>query len=121
MIPGMVGSVTDMAIPHALADALDSTRNPNNKKVSYLTRITLDGFLRGTGFMARIADHEVARLKAEVSLVRLVESSGVKLTKRGADELMGCCPLHADDTESEERRVGEESVSTGKSRWWPYH
>src|SRR3546814_10571189 len=75
MIPGMVGSVTDMAIPHALADALDSTRNPNNKKVSYLTRITLDGFLRGTGFMARIADHEVARLKAEVSLVRLVERS----------------------------------------------
>src|SRR3546814_7322720 len=50
--------------------------------------------------MARIADHEVARLKAEVSLVRLVESSGVKLTKRGADEMMGCCPFHADDTPS---------------------
>src|SRR3546814_18842916 len=63
MIPGMVGSVTDMAIPHALVDALDSTRTPNNKKVSYLTRITLDGFLRWTGFMARIDEREVDRLK----------------------------------------------------------
>lgn len=49
--------------------------------------------------MPRIADHEVERLKAEVSLVRLVESSGVKLTKRGAD-MVGCCPFHADDTPS---------------------
>jgi DNA primase len=49
--------------------------------------------------MARIPDSEVERLKAEVSLVRLVESSGVVLAKRGAD-MVGCCPFHADDTPS---------------------
>jgi DNA primase len=49
--------------------------------------------------MPRIADHEVERLKAEVSLVRLVESSGVTLAKRGAD-MVGCCPFHADDSPS---------------------
>jgi DNA primase len=49
--------------------------------------------------MARIADAEIERIKAEVSLVRLVESSGVKLTKRGAD-MVGCCPFHADDSPS---------------------
>lgn len=49
--------------------------------------------------MPRIADHEVERLKAEVSLVRLVESSGVALTKRGGD-MVGCCPFHADDSPS---------------------
>jgi DNA primase len=49
--------------------------------------------------MPRIADHEVERLKAEVSLVRLIESSGVKLAKRGAD-MVGCCPFHGDDTPS---------------------
>src|SRR3546814_15577828 len=25
------------------------------------------------------------------------------------------------DERSEERRVGKECVSTGRSRWWPYH
>jgi DNA primase len=49
--------------------------------------------------MPRIADHEVERLKAEVSLVRLVESSGVTLTKRGGD-MVGCCPFHGDDSPS---------------------
>jgi DNA primase len=49
--------------------------------------------------MPRIADHEVQRLKTEVSLVRLVESSGVTLAKRGGD-MVGCCPFHADDTPS---------------------
>lgn len=49
--------------------------------------------------MARIPDAEIERLKAEVSLVRLVESSGVKLQKRGQD-MVGCCPFHADDTPS---------------------
>lgn len=50
--------------------------------------------------MARIADHEIERIKAEVSLVRLVESSGVKLARNGKDELAGCCPFHDDDTPS---------------------
>lgn len=50
--------------------------------------------------MARIADSEVDRLKAEVSLVRLIESAGVKLVRRGKDELLGCCPFHEDGTPS---------------------
>jgi len=49
--------------------------------------------------MARIPDAEIERIKAEVSLVRLVESSGVKLQKRGAD-MVGCCPFHDDSTPS---------------------
>ncbi|MXP26089.1 hypothetical protein GRI39_08580 [Altererythrobacter indicus] len=50
--------------------------------------------------MARIADSEIERLKADVSLVRLVESSGVKLARKGKDELAGRCPFHDDDTPS---------------------
>lgn len=50
--------------------------------------------------MARISDAEIERLKAEVSLVRLIESAGVKLTRRGKDELLGCCPFHDDGTPS---------------------
>lgn len=49
--------------------------------------------------MARIPDAEIERIKVEVSLVRLVESSGVKLKKRGAD-MVGNCPFHDDSTPS---------------------
>ena len=49
--------------------------------------------------MARIPDAEIERLKAEVSLARLVGTSGVKLVKRGGD-LVGCCPFHEDATPS---------------------
>jgi DNA primase len=49
--------------------------------------------------MARIPELEIERLKTEVSLARLVESSGVKLEKRGADHV-GCCPFHEDATPS---------------------
>lgn len=49
--------------------------------------------------MPRIPDSEIERLKSEVSLVRLVEASGVKLEKRGGD-MVGCCPFHEDDTPS---------------------
>lgn len=59
--------------------------------------------------MARIPDVEIERLKEEVSLVRLVESSGVKLTKRGKDWL-GCCPFHEDGTPSL-------SVTPDKNLW----
>jgi DNA primase catalytic core len=45
--------------------------------------------------MARIPEVEIERLKHEVSLERLVESAGVKLTRHGAD-LMGLCPFHDD-------------------------
>ena len=50
--------------------------------------------------MARIADSEIERLKREVSLVRLVESAGVKLARKGKEELAGRCPFHEDDTPS---------------------
>lgn len=49
--------------------------------------------------MARIGSGEIERIKAEVSLVRLVEASGVKLAKRGGD-MVGCCPFHEDGTPS---------------------
>ena len=49
--------------------------------------------------MARIPDAEIARLKAEVSLLRLVEAKGVKLERHGKDWL-GRCPFHDDRTPS---------------------
>ncbi len=49
--------------------------------------------------MARIAESELERLKAEVSVARLAEASGIKLEKRGKD-VVGPCPFHADDTPS---------------------
>jgi len=49
--------------------------------------------------MARIPDDQIERLKAEVSLVRLVEAKGVTLRKHGKDWL-GCCPFHDDKTPS---------------------
>jgi len=49
--------------------------------------------------MARIPDADIERMKAEVSLVRLVEASGVTLEKRGADHV-GRCPFHDDKTPS---------------------
>lgn len=52
--------------------------------------------------MARIPDAELERLKAEVSIERLVASAGVVLRRHGRD-LLGLCPFH-DDREP--------------SRWW---
>jgi DNA primase catalytic core len=45
--------------------------------------------------MARIPEHEVERLKQEVSLLRLVEAKGIELKRHGAD-LIGLCPFHDD-------------------------
>jgi DNA primase catalytic core len=45
--------------------------------------------------MARIPDDEVERLKREVSVQRLAEARGIKLTRHGAD-LLGLCPFHDD-------------------------
>ena len=45
--------------------------------------------------MARIPEHEVERLKKEISVQRLAEAQGVKLTRHGAD-LVGKCPFHDD-------------------------
>ena len=49
--------------------------------------------------MARIPQEEIDRIKQEVSLIRLVESSGIALKKKGKD-YFGCCPFHDDKTPS---------------------
>ncbi|MCL2659586.1 MAG: CHC2 zinc finger domain-containing protein [Acidobacteriaceae bacterium] len=49
--------------------------------------------------MARIPEAEVERLKKEVSVQRLAEARGIKLTRHGAD-LIGKCPFHDDRTPS---------------------
>ncbi len=49
--------------------------------------------------MTRIPDAELSRLKAEVSVQRLVEGCGVELRSQGKD-LVGCCPFHDDDSPS---------------------
>jgi len=59
--------------------------------------------------MARIPDEELERLKAEVSLERLVAAAGVELRRAGAD-LLGCCPFHDD-------REPSLVVSPGKNLW----
>jgi DNA primase len=48
--------------------------------------------------MARIPQQELDRLKAEVSVARLVEAAGVELKRAGKD-LLGRCPFH-DDAEA---------------------
>jgi len=49
--------------------------------------------------MARIPEQDIERLKAEVSVERLVEAAGIEL-KRGGKDLLGRCPFHEDDTAS---------------------
>jgi DNA primase len=49
--------------------------------------------------MPRILQTEIERLKSEVSVQRLVESSRIELKKSGKDWL-GRCPFHEDDTAS---------------------
>lgn len=49
--------------------------------------------------MARIPEAELARLKAEVSVQRLVEGCGVALRRQGKD-FVGACPFHDDDSPS---------------------
>ena len=49
--------------------------------------------------MARVSDVELARLKAEVSVQRLVEGVGVELRRQGAD-WVGRCPFHEDRSPS---------------------
>jgi DNA primase len=61
------------------------------------------------GSVARIPDAELARLKAEVSVQRLVEGCGVVLRKQGSD-LVGACPFHDDSTPSL-------VVTPGKNLW----
>src|SRR6185312_5384920 len=57
----------------------------------------LDRFFQGRTFstMPRIPEETIERLKQEISLERLAEARGVKLTRHGAD-LIGLCPFHDD-------------------------
>jgi DNA primase catalytic core len=57
---------------------------------SHLTGFSAEGVK-----MARIPEHEVERLKREVSVQRLAETRGIKLQRHGAD-LVGLCPFHDD-------------------------
>jgi hypothetical protein len=61
--------------------------------------------------MARIPESELDRLKHEVSLVRLVEASGIELKKHGKDYL-GLCPFHDDKEPSL-------VISPNKNLWKP--
>src|SRR2546423_7012994 len=57
----------------------------------------LDGFrlCEEVFCMPRIPDETIERLKQEISLERLAEARGIKLTRHGAD-LIGLCPFHDD-------------------------
>ncbi len=59
--------------------------------------------------MPRIPQDELERLKREVSLVRLIESQGYELKKRGKDRVMRCV-FHEEDTPSL-------AVSEAKNVW----
>ena len=59
----------------------------------------LDRFLAERVEMARIPEAEVERLKKEISVQRLAEARGIKLTRQGAN-LVGKCPFHDDRTPS---------------------
>ena len=63
--------------------------------------------------MARIPEDEVERLKREVSVQRLAEARGVKLTRHGAD-LIGLCPFHEDHSPSLVISSGEKSVELSR-------
>jgi len=60
--------------------------------------------------MARIPETELERLKAEVSVQRLVEASGVEL-KRGGKDFLGRCVFHEGDN------TPSLVVSPGKNLW----
>ncbi|CAG0970027.1 hypothetical protein BURK2_01227 [Burkholderiales bacterium] len=45
--------------------------------------------------MARIPEAQIARLKSEVSVERLIEAAGIELKQAGKDKL-GRCPWHED-------------------------
>ncbi|MFI4919660.1 MAG: CHC2 zinc finger domain-containing protein, partial [Legionellales bacterium] len=49
--------------------------------------------------MARIPEHEIERLKREVSVAALATARGIILKRQG-DNLIGSCPFHDDKTPS---------------------
>ena len=64
--------------------------------------------------MARIPEHEVERLKREVSVERLAEARDIKLHRHGAD-LLGLCPFHADHSPSLVITPSKESLALSGS------
>jgi DNA primase len=50
--------------------------------------------------MARIPEEEIERLKREVSVQRLAEARGVELKKHGAEDLVGLCVFHEEQSPS---------------------
>jgi len=68
-------------------------------QLGYFFIYPLDRFLAEDGFMARIPEAEIERLKNEVSVERLVAASGIELKRAGKD-MLGRCPFHEDDTAS---------------------
>jgi DNA primase len=59
--------------------------------------------------MARIPEHEIERLKTEVSVQRLAEARGIQLERHGTD-LIGLCPFHDDHSPSL-------VITPGKNLW----
>ncbi len=49
--------------------------------------------------MARLPKEHIERIKQEVSLLRLVESSGYTVTQQGKDHVVSC-PFHPEKTPS---------------------
>ena len=49
--------------------------------------------------MARLSDADIAKLKDQISLLRLVESQGYQPSRQGKDYVIAC-PFHEDDTPS---------------------
>jgi len=60
--------------------------------------------------MARIPEAELERLKREVSLVRLIQSQGHELKRRGKDWVM-CCVFHDESTPSLSVSEGKTSIT----------
>ena len=62
----------------------------------------------GASILVRVLDEDIERLREEISLVRLIESSDVSLHQSGLDHI-GRCPFHDDDAAS--------LVITSDNRW----
>ena len=60
--------------------------------------------------MARIPEAEVERLKKEISVQRLAEARGIKLTRQRRGPV-GLCPFHDDRNAVAGHHSGEESLA----------
>src|SRR3546814_20433581 len=81
------------------------------------TRFPYTTLFRSQRFDPSKATH--AELLAGTTIPLCTEMSGVGSS--GPDRRLRGGPTALERDRSEERRVGEECVSTCRSRWWPYH